>query len=172
LRPAQALKTAINGKMIEIVAAKQPVCVLVLLFVMLNTSALCGPGPFDVVDVYLTCSCPEAVGANLCYTLKKRIRSSPEFHLVESERTTAGIAAHLVCIEGNGSETRRTAPLWIVAVALTTFVGDLESYETLQVMKASSHQADAVATSILSMIQEVASKRFEGPSSINGGESN
>jgi hypothetical protein len=158
--------------MIEIVAAKLPVCVLVLLFVMLNTIAVCGQGPFDVVDVYLTCSCPDTVGANLCYTLKKRIKSSPEFHLVESERTTAGIATHLVCIEDNGSDTRRTAPLSIVAVALTTFAGDLESYETLQVMKASSHQADTVTTSILSMIQDVASKRFEGPSSLNGGESN
>jgi hypothetical protein len=53
--------------------------------------------PFDVVDVYVSCSCQDAVGANLCLALKEKIKRSSNLRLVATENHTGGVALHLVC---------------------------------------------------------------------------
>ena len=47
--------------------------------------------PFDVADVYVSCSCQDAVGSNLCLALKEKIKRSSNLRLVTTENQTGGV---------------------------------------------------------------------------------
>jgi len=77
--------------------------------------------PFDVADVYVSCSCQDAVGSNLCLALKEKIRRSSNLRLVATENRTGGVALHLVCAEGSASGFRTTGAHAVAAMVLTMF---------------------------------------------------
>jgi hypothetical protein len=116
--------------------------------------------PFDVADVYLSCSCQDAMGANLCLALKEKIKRSSNLRLVATENHTGGVALHLVCAEGSASGFRTTGAHAVAAVVLTMFAGDQEYYESLEIMKVGPQQSDTLATSIMSQVEEMASRNF------------
>jgi hypothetical protein len=115
-------------------------------------------GSFQVADVYVSCACQDAVGANLCLALKEKIKRSSRLRLVPEERQTGGVAIHLVCTEEDGSGLRTTGPHAVAAVVLTMFAGDQEYYESLEIIKVGPRQNDILATSIVSQIEEMATR--------------
>ena len=100
--------------------------------------------PFDVVDVYVSCSCPEAVGAKLCLALKDKIKRSSNLRLVATENHPGAVALHRVCPEGSASGIRTTGAHAVAAVMLTMFAGDQEYYGV-----AGNHESWTAAKPIL-----------------------
>jgi hypothetical protein len=129
--------------------------------IFLSIALSCGQAfcadPFEVADVYVSCACQDTVGANLCLALKEKIKRSSRLRLVSEERQTGGLAIHLVCTGGEGS-LRTTGVHTVAAVVLTMFAGDQEYNESLEIIKVGPGQSDTLATSILSEVEEMATK--------------
>jgi hypothetical protein len=132
----------------------------ILLCLALSCVQTSSADPFEQADVYLSCSCQDAVGAYLCLTLKEKIKRSSKLRLVAEERQSGGIAIHLACTEGDGSGLRTTGPHAVAAVVLTMFAGDQEYYGSLEIIKIEPRQSDVLATSILSQVAEMATRNF------------
>jgi hypothetical protein len=54
----------------------------ILLGIVLSGGQAFCVDPFELADVYVSCSCQDAVDANLCLALKEKIKRSPKLRLV------------------------------------------------------------------------------------------
>ena len=93
-------------------------------------------------------------------TLSNSDDRSSKLRLVAEERQSGGIAIHLACTGGDGSGLRTTGTHAVAAVVLTMFAGDQEYYESLEIIKIEPRQSDMLATSILSQVEEMATRNF------------
>ena len=105
-------------------------------------------------DVYVDCHTPDGIGADLCATLKDKIRQSSGYSLVDNT-STYGIGVHLSSVDvWSGIEGQLSGHLSAVAVVFTIFANKLpgEIYLDSSVSRVGKSAVPEMTTQMLSAV--------------------
>jgi hypothetical protein len=105
-------------------------------------------------DVYVDCRTPDRSGADLCATVKDKIRQSSGYSLVDNT-STYGIGVHLSSVDvWSGIEGQLSGHMSAVAVVFTIFANKLpgEVYLDSSVLRVGKGAVPEMSSEILSAI--------------------